>query len=245
MVFCRTRSNTDFVVKNLCANDVEAIAIHGGLSQNKRTKTIQSFNDGKTHVLVCTDVAARGLHIENVSHVYNYDVPGDPKDYVHRIGRTARAGEKGKVVNLLSNADFDNFSRIMTDYREFTITKMDIPHLPKIIVKRTEERRDGGRGRGGGYGRGRSSGYNQGRRGNSYRGRTEHRSNDSGRSSGPRSYGRSNDSGERRDSSSSGSYGDRKPSGNFNKRSGSSRGQGRGGNRGSNSGRSQSRNSYY
>ena len=265
MVFCRTRSNTDFVVKNLCANDIEAIAIHGGLSQNKRTRTIQNFNDGKMHVLVCTDVAARGLHIENVSHVYNYDVPADPKDYVHRIGRTARAGEKGKVVNLLCNADFDNFSRIMTDYREFTIKKMDVPQLPKIIVKRTEERRDGYRGRGGGYGRGRSSGYNQGRRGNSYRARTEHRSSESRGQGSGRSYGRgrSNDSGrsgERRDSSSSGgygrsrdssssgsrSYGDRKPSGNFNKRrsSGGSRGQGgRSGSR--SSGRSQSRNSYY
>ena len=242
MVFCRTRSNTDFVVKNLCANNVEAIAIHGGLSQNKRTKTIQNFNDGKMHVLVCTDVAARGLHIENVSHVYNYDVPADPKDYVHRIGRTARAGEKGKVINLLCNADFDNFSRIMSDYREFTINKMDTPQLPKIIVKRTEERRNNGfRGRS--YGRGRSSGYNQGRRGNSYRARTEHR----GRSDGPRgqgsgrSYGRSS-SGERRDSSGPRSYGNRKPSGNYNKGRSGSRGQG--GRRG-NSGRSQSRNSYY
>ena len=93
MVFCNTRRNTDFVVKNLRANKVNATAIHGGLSQNKRTSTIGLFNKAKVSVLVCTDVAARGLHIDNVSHIYNYDLPSDPKDYVHRIGRTARAGE--------------------------------------------------------------------------------------------------------------------------------------------------------
>ena len=93
MVFCNTRKNTDFVVKNLKANKINAIAIHGGLSQNKRTRTINMFDNAKVSVLVCTDVAARGLDIENVSHVYNYDIPRDSNDYVHRIGRTARAGE--------------------------------------------------------------------------------------------------------------------------------------------------------
>jgi len=96
MVFCNTKRTTDFVTKNLKANKIDAIAIHGGLSQNKRSRTMEAFNDAKAHVLVCTDVAARGLHIENVSHVYNYEIPKNAKDYVHRIGRTARAGEEGK-----------------------------------------------------------------------------------------------------------------------------------------------------
>src|SRR3989344_2040722 len=96
MVFCNTRRITDLVVKNLEINKVNVIAIHGGLSQNKRMKTIKQFNRSTVCVLVCTDIAARGLHIDNVSHVYNYDIPKDAKDYIHRIGRTARAGEKGK-----------------------------------------------------------------------------------------------------------------------------------------------------
>lgn len=134
MVFCNTRTNTDFVAKNLKANKISAIAIHGGLSQNKRTRTIDMFNGAKVGVLVCTDVAARGLHIDDVSHVYNYEMPKDPKDYVHRIGRTARAGEKGKVVNLLCEYDYDNFSRIQRDYREFDIEKIKKPYLKQIAA---------------------------------------------------------------------------------------------------------------
>ena len=139
MIFCNTRKNTDFVVKNLRANKIKAIAIHGGLSQNKRTKTISLFNNAKAGVLVCTDVAARGLHIDNVSHIYNYEMPNDPKDYVHRIGRTARAGEEGKVINLLCNFDYDNFSRILDEYRSFSIEKLEKPYLKKIVI-RTDKR---------------------------------------------------------------------------------------------------------
>jgi len=135
MVFCNTRKNTDFVVKNLKANKISAIAIHGGLTQNKRTRTINLFNGAKVGVLVCTDVAARGLDIDNVSHIYNYDIPKDPKDYVHRIGRTARAGEEGKVVNLLCDYDHDNFSRILNEYREFNIKKVISPALKKINIR--------------------------------------------------------------------------------------------------------------
>jgi superfamily II DNA/RNA helicase len=132
MVFCNSRRVTDFVVDNLRSNKVRAIAIHGGFSQNKRTNTIKLFNDGKVEVLVCTDVAARGLHIDNVSHVYNYDIPKDSNDYVHRIGRTARAGEEGKVVNILCEYDHDNFSRILQEYRDFNIEKVEKPYLERV-----------------------------------------------------------------------------------------------------------------
>lgn len=135
MVFCNTRKNTDFVVKFLRQNRIDAIAIHGGFTQDKRTKTLDMFNKGKMEVMVCTDVAARGLHINNVSHVYNYDLPKDPTDYVHRIGRTARAGESGKVINLLSNFDYDNFSKIMNEFRDFRIEKLQKPSFPKIMFK--------------------------------------------------------------------------------------------------------------
>lgn len=162
MVFCNTRRTVDFVVQNLKANKVDAIAIHGGLVQNKRSKTIDLFNKGKVHVLVCTDVAARGLHIENVSHIYNYELPKDPNDYIHRIGRTARAGEEGKVVNLLSERDHDNFSRILAEYKDFSIEKLDRPYLKRVFAVRTDtprnnlgrfNRSSGFRGRGGGNGR--------------------------------------------------------------------------------------------
>jgi ATP-dependent RNA helicase DeaD len=164
MVFCNTRNTVDFVVKNLKANDVDAIAIHGGLTQNKRSKTLDSFNKGKVGVLVCTDVAARGLHIDNVSHVYNYEIPNDSNDYVHRIGRTARAGSDGKVINLICRYDFDNFSRVMGAYRNFKVDKIDLPEIGRILPVLSEKRerrpsfnrmrgRSGNRPRGGSFGR--------------------------------------------------------------------------------------------
>ncbi|MEA3430915.1 MAG: DEAD/DEAH box helicase [Nanoarchaeota archaeon] len=134
MVFCNSRKNVDFVVKNLKVNGLSAIAIHGGFSQNKRSKTMEMFNNAKVGVLVCTDVAARGLHVNNVSHVYNYDIPKDPKDYVHRIGRTARAGEEGKAINLLCDFDHDNMSRIFRDY-DFNIPKEKRPYLERVTIK--------------------------------------------------------------------------------------------------------------
>ncbi len=134
MVFCNMRVNTDFVARNLKANKIDATAIHGGLTQNKRTKMMDMFNNAKVGVLVCTDVAARGLHIENVSHIYNYEIPKESKDYIHRIGRTARAGENGIVVNLLSEQDHDNFSRVMRDYSSFNIEKIDTPRMERVII---------------------------------------------------------------------------------------------------------------
>ncbi|MBU3940853.1 MAG: DEAD/DEAH box helicase, partial [Nanoarchaeota archaeon] len=145
MVFCNTRRNTEFVTKTLKLNGVNATAIHGGLSQNKRTETITRFNGAKTSVLVCTDVAARGLDIGNVSHIYNVDLPKDAKDYVHRIGRTARAGEEGIAVNLLCDYDHDNFRRIQQEYPEFDIECVERPNVKRInipAIKNNRPRRD-------------------------------------------------------------------------------------------------------
>ncbi len=136
MVFCNTRKTTDFVVKNLSTNGIRVMAIHGGLSQNKRTNTLSSFNQARTNILVCTDVAARGLHIDNVTHIYNYEIPRDPINYVHRIGRTARAGKEGKAINFLSNYDHDSFSKILREYREFSIEKMSLPQIATVEVVR-------------------------------------------------------------------------------------------------------------
>ena len=132
MVFCNTRKTTDFVAKNLKVNGVKAVAIHGGLTQNKRMRMMKTFDDKAVAVLVCTDVAARGLHIDNVSHVYNYGIPMDAKDYVHRIGRTARAGEEGEAINLISDVDYDNFSKVLNAYSKFRIDKVETPVLERI-----------------------------------------------------------------------------------------------------------------
>lgn len=163
MVFCNTQRNTDFVARNLKANGVEAMAIHGGLSQAKRNRVLETFHSHKVYVLVCTDVAARGLDIPAVSHVYNYDAPADSKQYIHRVGRTARAGSDGIAINLISNRDHENFSAVLRDY-SITIDKMEIPELPKVFVKRHEGNSRGGfrGGRGGSSQRGSSRGRSQG-----------------------------------------------------------------------------------
>ncbi|MFH1376430.1 MAG: DEAD/DEAH box helicase [Candidatus Woesearchaeota archaeon] len=132
MVFCNTRRDTDVVVEVLKDNGVRAAPIHGGLAQVKRLKTIELFHRGQFQVLVCTDVAARGLHIEGVTHIYNYDIPKDPGDYIHRIGRTARAGKKGLIINILSYRDYDNFSRLTAVHKEFEIQKEERPYLKAI-----------------------------------------------------------------------------------------------------------------
>ncbi len=111
------------------------------MTQNKRTNTIKQFNQGRRCVLVCTDVAARGLHIDDVSHVYNYETPWDATDYVHRIGRTARAGEEGKVINLLSENDYDSFRRVECEHRSFIIQRIKTPFVKKITIVKPQNRR--------------------------------------------------------------------------------------------------------
>jgi ATP-dependent RNA helicase DeaD len=132
MVFCNTRHNTDFVADNLIRLGVDAIAIHGGLSQDKRTRIMQKFNEKKVYVLVCTDVAARGLDIKGVSHVYNYDIPKTSKEYIHRIGRTARAGREGIAINILSDRDYENFRNVSKDES----LQIDEEKVPKIETMR-------------------------------------------------------------------------------------------------------------
>ncbi|NNF53209.1 MAG: DEAD/DEAH box helicase [Acidimicrobiales bacterium] len=101
IVFCRTRHGSDRLCKQLSRLGVEAAAIHGGRSQGQRTRALSAFADNKVQALIATDVAARGIHVDGVALVVHYDPPEDHKTYVHRSGRTARAGEGGVVVSLL------------------------------------------------------------------------------------------------------------------------------------------------
>nr|WP_320048425.1 DEAD/DEAH box helicase [uncultured Desulfuromonas sp.] len=100
MVFANTKRDTDYVTRVLQANDVKAAQISGDITQVKRMRILSEFKEGKVQVLVATDVASRGIHIDDVTHVVNYDVPQDPEDYVHRIGRTARAGASGLAIMM-------------------------------------------------------------------------------------------------------------------------------------------------
>ena len=98
LVFTRTKHGADKVTKGLNAARLGASAIHGNKSQNQRERALAEFKNGKIHVLVATDIAARGIDIDSVSHVVNYDLPHVPESYVHRIGRTARAGAAGTAI---------------------------------------------------------------------------------------------------------------------------------------------------
>nr|WP_245278252.1 DEAD/DEAH box helicase [Methylosinus sp. PW1] len=105
IVFTRTKRGADRVAQHLDANGVGASAIHGNKSQNQRQRALEDFRSGRTRALVATDIAARGIDIDGVSHVVNFELPETPEAYVHRIGRTARAGATGAAVSLCDNSE--------------------------------------------------------------------------------------------------------------------------------------------
>jgi ATP-dependent RNA helicase DeaD len=173
MVFTNTRRNADYLVHNLQRNEFDAMAIHGGLAQNKRSRVLEEFHSGKALILVCTDVAARGLDIKNVSHVYNFDVPKTSTEYIHRIGRTARAGKEGIAITIVTQRDYENFQRVLAD-PSLTIVQQDLPQIQQVHVRFKEDSRDrdnrgrltfGGRGGGRGRSFGGKSGGNRDNRG--------------------------------------------------------------------------------
>jgi ATP-dependent RNA helicase DeaD len=112
MVFRRTKRGATNLHRQLERQGYKAGLLHGGKTQSQRTKALAAFNDGRTRILVATNVAARGLDIPNVSHVVNYDLPEDVETYVHRIGRTARAGKHGVAVSLIGEAEVREFRQI-------------------------------------------------------------------------------------------------------------------------------------
>jgi ATP-dependent RNA helicase RhlE len=107
LVFARTKHGADRVVKQLEQDGLSANAIHGNKSQGQRERALQEFRDGVAPILVATDIAARGIDVDNVTHVIQYDLPDVPESYVHRIGRTARAGASGEAVALVAADELD------------------------------------------------------------------------------------------------------------------------------------------
>ncbi|OJY47288.1 MAG: RNA helicase [Pseudonocardia sp. 73-21] len=180
ILFVRTKHGVDRLVKGLRRDGINAGALHGGKAQNARNRAIAEFKDGQTPVLVATDVAARGIHVDDVSLVVHVDPPADPKDYLHRAGRTARAGDSGTVVTMVLPAERRDVDRL-TRLAGVRATNTDVAPGDAALAKITGARQPSGvpivdppkpaqnpRGTGGGRRRGgpaRSGGQGGGRSG--------------------------------------------------------------------------------
>ena len=112
MIFCNRKKDVDILFKSLTKHGFSVVALHGDMPQGVRTETLASFRDGKARLMVCSDVAARGLDLPDVSHVFNFDVPVNSEDYIHRIGRTGRAGKTGRAFMIVTSADFKALAAI-------------------------------------------------------------------------------------------------------------------------------------
>jgi superfamily II DNA/RNA helicase len=132
LVFTRTKHGADKVVKVLAKAGIEANAIHGNKSQNHRERVLAAFRSGEIRTLVATDIAARGIDVDGISHVVNFDLPNVPETYVHRIGRTARAGAEGVAISLIAGAEEMGYLR-------------DIERLIRIALPREDRRTPGHR----------------------------------------------------------------------------------------------------
>ena len=128
IIFCRTRTEVDELTETLSARGYQAEAIHGGLSQEQRDRVLRRFRDGTSELLVATDVAARGLDIEHLSHVFNFDVPSSPDAYVHRIGRTGRAGREGVAITLAEPREH----RLLHNIELHTKRKIRVEAVPTV-----------------------------------------------------------------------------------------------------------------
>ncbi|MBI4949410.1 MAG: DEAD/DEAH box helicase [Deltaproteobacteria bacterium] len=162
LIFTNMKSTAESLGKRLTANNVPAKVLTGDVSQEKRSKIIDGMKSGNLKIVVATDVAARGLHIEDVSHVFNYDLPDDAANYVHRIGRTARAGKSGKAYSLACEDHVLNLPEI-EKYIERKIENewIEDSELAKDAAPEPERRRDG---RGGKFGERRPFGSRDGGR---------------------------------------------------------------------------------
>ena len=126
IIFCNRKTDVDICAKSLKKYGYDAAAIHGDLDQSHRTRTLEAFRNNELRLLVASDVAARGLDIPTVSHVFNFDVPGHAEDYVHRIGRTGRAGRDGKAITICGPRDDKSFTAVETLIQK-TIPRVDNP----------------------------------------------------------------------------------------------------------------------
>ena len=135
LVFCRTRLDVDTLGEALNARGFTADPLHGGMSQEQRDRVMRRFRANTAELLVATDVAARGLDVRGLSHVINYDVPSAPEDYVHRIGRTGRAGREGVAITLVEPREH----RLLRNIEHITRQKIQIGTIPTVADLRTRK----------------------------------------------------------------------------------------------------------
>jgi ATP-dependent RNA helicase DeaD len=135
LVFCRTRMEVESLVETFNAHGHRSEALHGGMEQRQRDKVMALFRSKKADVLIATDVAARGLDIEHLSHVVNYDVPASPEAYIHRIGRTGRAGRGGTAITLAEPREH----RLLRAIESFTRAKIDVGTVPTVADLRARQ----------------------------------------------------------------------------------------------------------
>ena len=145
LIFVRTKYGADNLVRRIRRSGLEAVALHGNKSQSQRRKAIEDFRRNKVHLLVATDIAARGIDVEGLSHVVNYNLPTVPEDYVHRIGRTGRAGNKGIAISLVSAeekkllADIEKFAGFKTTYCELPSSHSEAS-ISKPVGQKSKEK---------------------------------------------------------------------------------------------------------
>ena len=142
MIFCNTKYMTDRLTKRLCAREIKAECLHGDIKQSVRNKVMKDFREGKFPVLVATDVAARGIDVDDIDAVINFDMPADNASYLHRIGRTGRAGKEGIAYSLVSITETDRLESIMRwTKHEIIALRMDeqgnLTQAPKQAPKKT------------------------------------------------------------------------------------------------------------
>lgn len=141
LVFARTKNGADNLVKKLVRDGVSATAIHGDKSQGERTRALTAFKEGQVRVLVATDVAARGIDINELPHVINFDLPKVAEDYIHRIGRTGRAGSQGEGISLVSADEVKLLSAIETLIRQTLVREVETGFIPTHKVPLTRQMR--------------------------------------------------------------------------------------------------------
>ncbi|MFA4925005.1 MAG: DEAD/DEAH box helicase [Ignavibacteriaceae bacterium] len=138
LIFCRTKNDVDYITSKLHDRDYDAEGLHGDISQAQREKILNKFKKRKTNVLVATDVAARGLDIDDLTHVINFALPQDPEAYLHRIGRTGRAGKEGTAITFVSPEEFRKLMFIK-NFTKTDIRKGRIPQVKEVINFKKEK----------------------------------------------------------------------------------------------------------
>ena len=131
LIFCNTRRRVDFVYRNLKRNGYKVDSIHGDMTQKVRDKVMNKFRNGNISILVASDIAARGIDVSEIDVVVNYDIPQNPEDYIHRIGRTARAGESGYAFNIVAPYEAHDLVKIRKKYN-LNVKSKKVPSLDEI-----------------------------------------------------------------------------------------------------------------